>query len=133
MNARDYLDLNNYRMAVIESRTCIEVVVDNMLFEFFVRTGKSIAEAKVLLEVSKKKDCVTLDDVLSHATINKKLTNGLRSVIGKSLDDDSAFWDRWIKAKKNREKAVHRAINITETDAKEAIDVLTDIRDFVSI
>jgi hypothetical protein len=134
MNARDYLELGNYRMAVIESRTCIEVLVDQLLLDHFKHHGTTIEKAKTLLGVGRKKRCTTLEDVFAEANnINAKLTNGLKEAKGKSLDDDSALWVRWRKAKGNRENAVHRAINITETDAKEAIDVLKDIIDFVSI
>lgn len=133
MNARDYLDLNNYRMAVIEARTCIEVLVDQLLLGYFKHQGTTIENAKTLLEVSKNKQCTTLEDVLERAKINAKLANGLKQALGRSLKDDGKLWGRWLKAKKNREKAVHRAIEIDETEAKEAINVLTDIRDFVSI
>lgn len=131
MNARDYLDLGNYRMAVIESRTCIEILVDQLLLDDFAHKGKTIEDAKKLLEVSKRAACATLEDVLEIASINVKLKKGLKEVIGKSLAEDNALWGKWLKAKNNRERAVHKAVDVREGEAKDALDTLSQIFDFI--
>lgn len=131
MNAKDYLDLGNYRMAVIESRTCLEVIVDQLLQTYFTEEENDIEAARNLLDVSKKR-VRTIGDVLEQAKINKKLTKGLKKVLGRGLDDNVDLWRRWRKVKENREKAVHRGGDISETDAKESVDVLSEIIGFVS-
>lgn len=131
MNARDYLDLGNYRMAVIETRTCVEVIIDQLLLEDFVHKGKTVEDAKELLGVSKRTACASLEDVLDEAKINAKLKKGLKQMIGKSLAEDNNLWGKWLKAKHNREKAVHKAEDVSETDAKDAIDTLSQIFDFI--
>jgi len=131
MNARDYLGLGNYRMAVIESRTCIEILVDQLLLDDFAHKGKTIEDAKKLLEVGKRAACATLEDVLEIASINVKLKKGLKEVVGKSLAEDNALWGKWLKAKNNREKAAHKAVDVLEADAKDAIDTLSQIFDFI--
>lgn len=130
MNARDYLDLGNYRMAVIETRTCVEVIIDQILQAYFTKHETDKEEARKLLEASKK-GVQTIEDVLEKATINKKLTKGLKYALGKGLDEDADLWEKWLKAKHNREKAVHKAEDVSETDAKDAIDTLSQIFDFI--
>jgi predicted transcriptional regulator len=131
MNARDYLDLRNYRMAVIESRTCIEVVIDQILETEFARRGTDIEEVKKILGVNNKKDVQIIEDVLENAWINNKLKKGLKYVLGQGLNEDIDLWQKWLKAKKNREKAVHKAIDISEADAENAVDTLSQIFDFI--
>lgn len=130
MNARDYLDLGNYRMAVIESRTCVEVVIDQLLQAHFTERGTSVEKVKRLLNV-RRKDIQTIEDALEKAWINNKLTKGLKHVLGKSLDENVDLWERWLKAKSNRERAVHRAVDVSEADAKDAIETLSQIFDFI--
>ena len=130
MNARDYLDLENYRMAVIESRTCIEVIVDQLLEVHFTKQGTNVETACELLNVNKK-GVQAIENVLEKAWINNKLTEGLKKVLGKSLAEDVDLWKRWLRAKSNREKAVHKAVDVSEADAKDAIDTLSQILDFI--
>lgn len=130
MNARDYLDLGNYRMAVIESRTCVEVVIDQLLQAHFTERGTSVEKVKRLLNV-RRKDIQTIEDALEKAWINNKLTKGLKHVLGKGLDEDFVLWEKWLKAKSNRERAVHRAVDVSEADAKDAIETLSQIFDFI--
>ena len=130
MNARDYLDLGNYRMAVIEVRTCVEVIIDQLLHDYFIQQGTSVEIVKRILDV-RRKDVQTIEDALENASINNKLTKGLKHILRKSLDEDVELWGKWLKAKSNREKAVHRAVDISEADAKDAIDTLSQIFDFI--
>ncbi len=130
MNAHDYLDLGNYRMAVIESRTCIEVIIDQLLQAHFTERGTSVETVKRLLNV-RRRGVQSIEDVLEKTWINSKLTNGLKHILGKSLDEDVALWGKWLKAKSNRERAVHKAVDISEADAKNAIDTLSQIFDFI--
>jgi len=131
MNARDYLDLGNYRMAVIESRTCIEVIIDQLLEANFTERGVNVEEARKLLNVSKK-GVQTIADVLEKAWINNRLTKGLKYILGKGLAEDIALWEKWLKAKNDRERAVHEGADISEADAKEAIDTLYQIFNFIT-
>lgn len=131
MNARDYLDLGSYRMAVIESRTCTEVLVDQFLLDHFIQKGVTIQDIKKVLRVGKSVVCDTIEDVLQKAEINEKLKRGLKCVLGKSLAENVDLWEKWRKAKRNRERAVHKATEVSEADAKEAIDTLSQIFDFI--
>jgi len=131
MNARDYLDLGNYRMAVIESRTCIEVIIDQLLEANFTERGVNVEEARKLLNVSKK-GVQTIADVLEKAWINNRLTKGLKYVFGKGLAEDIALWEKWLKAKNDRERAVHEGADISEANAKEVIDTLYQIFNFIT-
>jgi len=132
MNARDYLDTGNHRMAVIECRTCLEIIVDRVLETHFTSQGSPVEAARKLLEVPNKKEVRTLKDVLEKAWINNKLKKGLKHAIGKGLDEDPDLWEKWLKVKSDREKAVHRAGDIREIDATESIDVLDRIIAFIS-
>lgn len=131
MNARDYLDLGNYRMAVIESRTCVEVIIDQLLKAHFTEQGTDVETVRKLLGVWQKKGIKAIEDVLEKAGINNKLTKGLKHVLGKSLDEDVDLWGKWEKAKRNREGAVHKAVDISEVEAKEAVETLYQIFDFI--
>ena len=106
MNAKDYLHLGNYRMAVIESRTCVEVLVDQILLEYFTREDKTIEELKEILEVKPDTGCEVAEDILEVAKINVKLKKGLKQAIDRSLAENNSLWLEWLKAKKNRESAV---------------------------
>ncbi len=130
MNARDYLDVGNYRMAVIECRTCIEVIIGQLLGANFSERGISVETVKRLLNV-RRRDVQTIEDALENASINNKLTKGLKHVIGKSLDENVGLWGNWLKAKNNRERAVHKGTDVSESDAKDAIDTLSEIFDFI--
>lgn len=131
MNARDYLDLENYRMALIESRTCVEVILDQLLLDHFIQKGTTIQDIKKVLRVREDTVCDTIEEVLQEAKINEKLKRGLKCVLGKSLAEDVNLWKKWLKAKDNREKAVHKARDVSEADAREAIDTLSQIFDFI--
>lgn len=131
MNARDYLDLGNYHMAVIEARTCVEVVIDQILQAYFTEQGTDTEKARKLLKVGKR-GVQTIEDVLEKAWIKNKLTKGLKYVLGKSLDEDADLWEKWLKAKYNRERAVHKAEDISEADAKDAVDALYQIFNFIT-
>lgn len=130
MNARDYLDLGDYRMAIIESRTCVEVVIDQLLWANFTKQGTSVETVKRLLNV-RRRDVQSIEDALEKAWINNKLTKGLKYVLGKGLDEDIALWEKWLKAKHNRERAVHKGVEVSEADAKETVDTLSQIFDFI--
>jgi len=132
MNARDYLELNNYRMAVIESRTCIEVLVDLALSDYFARTGITIEEAKKLLKIYKVVRCETIDDVLKRAEINVKLKRGFKRAIGKSLAEKRTLWQKWLRAKTNRENAVHKGADISAADARESVSATLEIINLVA-
>jgi len=74
---------------------------------------------------------IQVADVLEKASIYNKLTKGLKHVLGKGLDEDVDLWRKWLKAKRNREGAVHKAEDVSEADANNAIDTLSQIFDFI--
>lgn len=131
MNARDYLELDNYRMAVIESRTCIEVLIDRLLLGYFECNNINIEDAKDVLKVRADVVCDSMEDVVQVARINDKLKSGLKEAIGRSLAENNDIWERWLKVKTLREGAVHKGSIVSETDAIEAVNVLMDIIDFI--
>jgi hypothetical protein len=130
MNARDYLELDNYRMALIESRTCVEVLIDRILSGYFHLKSLSIDDAKNILKVKQDVKCESFSDVLQSARLSTKLKNGLKEATGKSLADDADLWGRWLRLKNNRESAVHSANATSEIDAIDGVNTLMDIIDF---
>jgi len=133
MNARDYLEVDNYRMALIEARTCVEVFIDRLLTGYFQLKALPLADIKSILKVKQDVKCESVSDVLQQAWINNKLKNGLKEAVGKSLAEESALWERWSKLKNNREKAVHSATSIYEIDAIDGVKTLMDIIDFIKM
>ena len=131
LNARDYLELDNYRMALIEARTCVEVLIDRLLIGYFLHKELSIDEIKDILEVKQDVRCDTMSDVLQSARINTKLKKGLKEAVGQSLAEDNGLWERWLKLKTNRENAVHSAASISEIDAIDGVNTLMNIINFI--
>ncbi|MFC2045202.1 hypothetical protein ACFLUH_00790 [Chloroflexota bacterium] len=132
LNARDYLELDNYRMSLIESRTCIEVIIDRLLLGYFQHRKLGVDEIKKVLKVKENVKCKSISDVLQQAYLNTKLKNGLKVVLGHSLAEDRDLWKRWLKLKTNRESAIHSATSIPEIDAIDGVNTLMDIIDFVN-
>lgn len=126
MSTQDYFDLEDYRMVVIEARTCIEVAVDQLLLTVYRDRGEDLERLRKLLEVGKKY-ANSIESILQHAEINLKLTKGLNRAIGISLDSIEHNWLKWLAAKDSRERAVHRAAEITGAEGNNALQVLKHI------
>lgn len=123
MSTEDYFDLEDYRMVVIEARTCIEVAIDQLLLTVFRERHEDLEELRKLLKVDKKK-AGSIESILQHTEINLKVTKGLKKAIGISLDSVEHNWQKWLAAKDSRERAVHKAAEITEAEGTNALHVV---------
>ncbi len=126
MSTEDYFDLEDYRMVVIEARTCIEVAIDQLLVKVFRERGEDLEGLRKLLEV-RKKNASSIDSILQYTEINLKLTKGLEWAIGISLDSIEHNWLKWKAAKDSRERAAHRAAEITKAEGTNALQVVKHI------
>jgi HEPN domain-containing protein len=126
MSAEDYFDQRDYRMTVIEARTCVEVAVDQVLLKEFKKKDEDLNELRKMFGVSKK-FAGTIESVIEKATINDKLTKGLKKAIDVSLDDIEHNWRKWLTAKDSRERAVHKAEIISRAEASNALELAKHI------
>jgi HEPN domain-containing protein len=126
MSAEDYFDQGDYRMTVIEARTCVEVAVDQLLLKEFKKRDEDLSELRKMFGVSKK-SAGTIEGIIEKATIKDKLTKGLKKAIDISLDDIEHNWQKWLTAKDSRERAVHKAEIITRAEAANALEIAKHI------
>jgi hypothetical protein len=122
ISAEDYFDQEDYRMTVIEARTCVEVAVDRLLLRELKKRANDLNELRKMFDVGKR-FAGTIESIIEHAHINDKVTKGLNKVIGVSLGDVEHNWPKWLIAKDSRERAVHKAAIITKEEAANALQI----------
>ena len=105
LNAQNYLEFGDYRMAIIESRTALEVLIDGMLADAF--SGLETGQVREILKLPSALSVSDNKEAIASARINDKLKHGLRKATGASPADKPALWKQWRKAKTLREEAVH--------------------------
>jgi len=128
-DAKDRLDRAEYRLAVIDARTALEVLVDEVLFEYFSASGASLEEACRVLGVDPQK-VQTLEDSLQFSPISRKLGNALKQALELDLHNgNSSLWQRWLRSKELREKGVHRGEEVNRAEALEAVNTMGEIID----
>jgi HEPN domain-containing protein len=129
-DAQDYLDRGEYRQAVIDSRTALEVYLDQTLEAVFQRDNWSHDKIKKALCLSQKWSSPSLDHIreaLKAASINNKLKRGLRETLGVKLGEDGKLWYRWRKAKECREGSAHYGDYVSREVATKAVDTIREI------
>ena len=130
-DAKDRLDRSEYRLAVIDARTALEVFVDEVLLGYFSAPGTSLEEACRVLDVESRK-VQTLEDALQHSLINRKLGHALKQVLNLDLHDgDPQLWQRWLRAKEIRERGAHRGQEVGRIEAIEAINTMGEIMESI--
>ena len=128
-DANDRLDRSEYRMAVIDARTALEVFVDEVLLGYFHSQKTTIECACRILGVQPRDD-ETLETALDSGRINRKLGHALKVALGLDLHDGNPdLWQRWLKAKKLREKGAHQGRESGREEAIEAVNTVGEIID----
>ena len=121
-------------MAIVESRTALEVLLDGILMKAF--SGMGIDHVRRALKIPKGSRILDLQDALRSSSVNNKLKHGLRNATGKSPADDTALWRKWLKAKKIREDVVHYGQSVNRQDADihvSAVENITKLPDIETI
>ena len=131
LNARAHLESGDYRMAVIDSRSSLEVLVDDLLNQAFA--GAPTDRVRETLNVKGRSEGFGLQQVIRSAKINDKLKHGLRSAVGKSPADNSRLWRRWLAVKRVREETVHYGQDVNRRQATDHIAVVEEIRTLLSV
>ncbi|MCL4552298.1 MAG: hypothetical protein M1305_01905 [Candidatus Marsarchaeota archaeon] len=125
-DAKDHLDQTNYRLAVIDARTALEVFVDQVLLSYFSGLLDPIQEAVDTLKLDKKRKYQDLDDAIQRAWINNKLGPGLCAALPQlDLEQKPAgLWCGWLAAKRLREGAAHRGAVVDKQQARDAVNAM---------
>ena len=127
--ARDRLDRSEHRLAVIDARTALEVLVDEVLLGYFSGSGISLEEASRILN-PQFTGAQTLEDALQHSGINRKLGHALKQALNLDLHNGSPeLWQKWRRAKELREAGTHRGEPVDPCEANEAVDTIGEIID----
>ncbi|MFP6593580.1 MAG: hypothetical protein VB860_01215 [Dehalococcoidia bacterium] len=131
LNAKDYVEYGDYRMAVVDPRTSLEMMVDEILNQNFSATP--IDAVRDILNVRPSASPSNLHEVIGAARINDKLKDGLRKAAGVSLADHTDLWSRWLASKQVREGAVHYGKAVSKRQAEDHIDVVQEMRELLSV
>lgn len=129
-DSKEKLDAGDYRSAVIDARTALEVLVDEVLLIHFAHNHADLSAVCQILDVQAKR-VTSAEDALRRAEVNRKLGNGLKKAIGLDLHNDSELWTRWLSAKQARETGAHRGASLTKEEASAAVNSMGDVIDKV--
>ena len=131
-DAKDRLGRSEYRLAVIDARTALEVFVDEVLLGYFCASGISLEEASRVLGVEPR-NVQTLEDALQRSPINRKIGQALKQALNLDLHNGNPpLWKRWLRAKELRERGAHRGQEVVRTEAIEAVNTMGEIIQSVS-
>ena len=120
------MEFGDFRMAIIDSRSSLEVLVDGIQDQAFL--GKTVAQVRQILKVKGGTVVSGIQDVIGSARINDKLKHGLRSAVGQSPADSTGLWKRWLNGKRIRENAVHYGQAVNKRQAEDHIAFVEEIR-----
>ena len=120
------MEFGDYRMAVIDSRSSLEVLVDGILDQVFL--GKTVAQVREILKVTRRTEVSGIQGLIGSARINDKPNHGLRNAVGMSPADNPRLWRRWLNGKRIREQAVHYGQDVNKLQAEDHIAVVEEIR-----
>lgn len=127
-DSREYLDVGQYRHVVIDSRTALEVYIDQTLLLRFRERGTSVAEAIIELGIASRfaSQIATLEEAISYARMNDKLKRGLRAALGLQIGR-RVIWPNWLTAKRTRELGAHYGASVPEHDARHALETVEEM------
>lgn len=125
LNALDLLDQHQYRMAVVEARTALEIAVDEALLSAMTASAVHPRAAATVLECKLSPDA-TLRDALDNASIGRKLGRACGEYLGINLLSTS-LGPRWQRAKELRENAIHSGAAVSQSEASEAIEFTSEM------
>ena len=127
MDAKDRLHRGEYRLAVVDARTALEVWVDKILLVYFQIQETSLESACQILDVRSGR-AENLEDALQQAAINRKLGNALSIAVPMDLHNGyPKLWQLWLVAKDLREQGVHQGQEIDRTRAIDAVNTMGEI------
>lgn len=123
-DAREYLEVGRFRHVVIDSRTALEVYIDQTLLACFAQQGLSPADIAVKLRLPKSatQSIRSPEEAIKLARINEKLKYGLKQALGIQLGRRKV-WADWLVVKEAREGSVHYGENVPEELARLSLDV----------
>lgn len=131
-DSRDRLDRGEYRLAVMDARTALEVWVDKALLGFFEASNISLESGCQILGVQIART-ENLADALQQASINRKLGHALNEALGIDLHNGyPELWTKWLNAKTLREQGAHQGEEIDRAEAIEAVNSMGEIMGIVS-
>lgn len=126
LNARDLLEQHQCRHAVIEARTGLEMALDSTLLSAMEKDGVTVQEASKILRCRISTGTRDLRDVLQGARIREKLGRGCRHLLRLDLLG-SSLGPKWRRAKRLREGAVHYGEFVSQQEASDALQVMTEM------
>ena len=122
LRALSLLSRGEYRLAVVEARTALEVALDSELYSALHESSDSLAQACALLGVKKRGSIRSIEDALSWANINAKLSAAAallkKDLLAPSLDVE------WPFAKILRERAFHSGHDVSQDDGTAAVQAM---------
>jgi hypothetical protein len=124
-DAREHLEVGRLRHVVIDTRTALEVYVDQTLLACFRQRALSPRDAAKELKLSKMsaQSASSLEEAIRLASINDKLKRGVKKALGIELGR-LKVWGDWLAAKDVREGSVHYGQDVSETDARRCLEVV---------
>jgi hypothetical protein len=126
-DAMDRIDRSEYRLAVIDARTALEVMIDTVLLGRLDVSGSTLDEICRLLRVQPE-GVDSVEEALQWSSINRKLGHACKQLLGLDLRaGNSDLWRRWFDAKRLREQGAHRGVPVGRNDAIEAVNVIGEI------
>ena len=109
-SSRSALTRGQYVLAIVVAFQALEILLEMKLRDGYIKQG--LPDAVITAKLKK-----------SHKT-KDRLTVLCREVTGKSISDDTAFWDSWlIHCNRKRNEVVHRNKMLSDQEAKLAVEL----------
>lgn len=130
-DAKDGLDRSEYRRAIIDARTALEVLLDEVLLGYFFSKNTTIECACRILDIPPK-GVESLETAVDRARINRKLGHAMKIVLNLDLHDGNPeLWQKWLRAKELREKGIHRGRGTNRSEAVDAVNSMGKLIDSI--
>lgn len=118
LNAKDFLDREDYRSALMESSSAVEVCVEQFLRTAYRSWGWSEIRTAKYLESK------------HNWQISNRIKKLIAEVTGRRLASDPV-WDPWYRAKRLRDKVVHAGLLLPHTDQDKATKAVTACEEMI--
>lgn len=124
-DAREHAEVGRFRHVVIDSRTALEVYLDQTLLTCFRQQGLSPSDVALQLRLSPSmaQSVMSLEEAIRLARINDKLKYGLKKVLGIELGRRKV-WVDWLAVKELREGSVHYGQHVAAEMAQRCLQVV---------
>jgi hypothetical protein len=106
---------NDYRLAIIEAVSALEVFVDDRLFSSLVRFGEMTEE--------------DFDQFMNDhgRVLSDRMKKPIRTVGLTSPADNQELWENWLAANSLRRDVVHAGYQVTEDEAKTVVRAVQEL------